>query len=86
MEILLSVIIGMLAGYLGSIIFKGKGKKKKGGILTLLVYLIIGIIGGFIGGSLFGWLGIGGGSLLWQLLSATAGAVILLWLVSLIRK
>ena len=83
MGILLSVIIGCLAGYLGSIIFRGKKKKK--GIAGLLIYLIIGIIGGYIGGSLFGWLGIGGGSLLWQLLSATAGSIILLWIISLIR-
>jgi uncharacterized membrane protein YeaQ/YmgE (transglycosylase-associated protein family) len=68
---------------LGSIIFGSKGKKK--GFVGLLIYLIIGIIGGFIGGFLFDWLGIGGGSLLWQLLSATAGAIILLWIISLIR-
>ena len=85
MGILLSVIIGCLAGYLGSLIFGGKGKKKKG-FAGLLIYLVIGIIGGFIGGSLFGWLGIGGGSLLWQLVSATTGAIILLWIISLIRR
>ncbi|MCL2501944.1 MAG: GlsB/YeaQ/YmgE family stress response membrane protein [Bacteroidales bacterium] len=83
MGVLLSVIIGCLAGYLGSIIFGRNGKKK--GFSGLLIYLIIGIIGGFIGGSLFGWLGIGGGSLLWQLVSATVGALILLWIISLIR-
>jgi len=84
MGILLSVIVGMLAGYLGSIIFKGKGKK--GDAISLLIYLIIGIVGGFIGGSLFGWLGIGGGSILWQLISATTGAIVLLWIISLIKR
>ena len=78
MGLLLSVIIGCLAGYLGSIIFGGKKR-------SLLLYLIIGIIGGFIGGFLFDWLGIGGGGLLWQLISATAGAIVLLFIISLIR-
>ena len=78
MGILLSILIGLLAGYLGSIIFQGKGK-------GLLLNLIIGIVGGFIGGFLFSWIGIGGSSLLWQLVSATVGAIVLLWIVSLIR-
>lgn len=78
MGLLLSVLIGLLAGYLGSMIFKGKGK-------GFLLNLIVGVVGGFIGGALFGWLGIGGGGLIWQLVSATVGAIILLWVVSLIR-
>ena len=78
MGLLLSIVIGCLAGFLGSLIFGGKKK-------SLLLYLIIGIVGGFIGGFLFDWLGIGGGSLLWQLISATAGAIVLLFIISLIR-
>jgi uncharacterized membrane protein YeaQ/YmgE (transglycosylase-associated protein family) len=31
-------------------------------------------------------LGIGGGSMLWQLVSATVGAIVLLWIISLIKK
>ena len=52
----------------------------------LLLNLIIGIVGGFIGGWIFGLLGIGGGSMLWQLVSATVGAIVLLWIISLIKK
>jgi len=86
MGILLSVLIGLLAGYLGSALFKGKGSRRRRGMTAkLLMNLVIGIVGGFIGGSLFGWLGIGGSSLIWQLVSATTGAIILLWVVSLIR-
>ena len=79
MGILLSVLIGLVAGYLGSVILKGSGN-------GILINLIVGIIGGFIGGSLFGWLGIGGGSIVWQLIAATVGAIILLWIVSLVKK
>jgi len=81
MGLLYSLLIGLAAGYLGSRIFGGKRKGKGKG---LLLYLVIGIVGGFLGGWVFGFLGIGGGGLLWQLVSATTGAIILLWIVSLI--
>ena len=79
MGLIWSIIIGALAGFLGSKIFSGAGK-------GLLLNLIIGIVGGFIGGWIFGLLGIGGGSMPWQLVSATVGAIVLLWIISLIKK
>ena len=79
MGLLLSVLIGLVAGYLGSLIFKGSGN-------GMLINLIVGVVGGFIGGSLFDWLGIGGGGIIWQLIAATVGAIILLWVASLVRK
>ena len=79
MGLLLSLLIGAAAGYLGSRFFSGSGK-------GLLLNLIIGIVGGALGNWLFSHLGIGGNTLLWELVSATIGAVILLWLISLINK
>lgn len=79
MGLLFSILIGLAAGYLGSIIFKGSGN-------GILMNLIIGVVGGFIGGFVFSLFGIGSGNILWQLISATVGAIILLWLVSLIKK
>ena len=49
MGLLLSVLIGALAGFLGSKIFSGAGN-------GLLLNLFIGIVGGFLGGWLFGCL------------------------------
>ena len=83
MALLYWLLIGLAAGFLGSIIFKGKRKNKGKG---LLLYLVVGLIGSVLGGWVFGFLGIGSGGLLWQLVSATAGAVLLLWIVSLVRK
>lgn len=79
MGIIISIIMGCLAGYAGSKLFSGSGN-------GLLMNLIIGIIGGVVGDFVFGLLGIGGGSLVWSFISATIGAVILLWIISLIRK
>jgi len=44
------------------------------------------LVGGLLGGWVFSMLGVGGATLLWQLISATVGAVILLWIVSLFKK
>ena len=49
-SILVSIIIGAVAGWLASIIMKTKG--------GLLRNIIIGVLGGFIGSWLFGLLGI----------------------------
>lgn len=45
------LLIGLAAGWIASLIFKGSGS-------GLLVNLIVGLVGGFLGGwlvSLFGW-------------------------------
>jgi uncharacterized membrane protein YeaQ/YmgE (transglycosylase-associated protein family) len=79
--IILTSVIGIVAGYLGSLIFKGKGS-------GLLLNLIIGLVGSFIGGwlmvdvlhiSLFGGLPD-------AIIFSVIGAIILLWIISLIRK
>lgn len=75
MHIVLTVLIGLAAGYLGSLIMKGTGQ-------GLVLNLIIGLVGSVIGASLFRFLGVHGGGLLWQLISATIGAIALIWVVS----
>lgn len=79
LRLLLSVLIGALAGFLGSKLFSGAGN-------GLLLNLFIGIVGGFLGGWLFGFFGIGDSGYLWQLISATVGSIVFLWIISLIKK
>ncbi|MGB5224000.1 MAG: GlsB/YeaQ/YmgE family stress response membrane protein [Arenicellales bacterium] len=71
--------IGALAGFLAGSIMKGQG-------FGLLGNIIIGIIGAVIGGSVFSLLGISAGGMVGSLITAVVGAVILLYLVSLIKK
>jgi uncharacterized membrane protein YeaQ/YmgE (transglycosylase-associated protein family) len=74
------IVIGILAGFLAGKIMRGKG-------FGLLVDLLIGIVGSFIGGWVFGMLGIFPGfGLIGQLIVALVGALILLFLVRLIKK
>ena len=74
MEIVWFLLIGLVAGWLGSLITKSEGK----GIIS---YLIIGVIGALLGGFLFRLLHLVAYGLLGELVIATMGAVILLFVL-----
>jgi uncharacterized membrane protein YeaQ/YmgE (transglycosylase-associated protein family) len=82
-SIIIFVVVGLVAGYLAGIIWKGAG-------FGLIGNLIIGVLGAFLGGWLFGHFGIGGGSfivaLILQIIAALVGALIILWIISLVKK
>ena len=80
MNILLWILLGALAGYLASLIM-GRGQGWLGNI-------IIGVLGAGIGGCAASLLGLGGitGFNLYSLLIAVAGACLLLWIYSLIKR
>jgi uncharacterized membrane protein YeaQ/YmgE (transglycosylase-associated protein family) len=77
MNFLWFLIIGALAGWLAGLVMKGRG-------FGLLGDLLVGILGAILGGWLFG--AYFGGGLVGALLVAFLGAVILLFLVSLIKR
>jgi uncharacterized membrane protein YeaQ/YmgE (transglycosylase-associated protein family) len=66
------IIIGLIAGALGKLIMPGDDP---GGII---VTIILGIAGALVGGFLAGLIGIGGGGIIWSIIIATIGAIILL--------
>jgi uncharacterized membrane protein YeaQ/YmgE (transglycosylase-associated protein family) len=73
------IVIGILAGFLAGKIMRGRG-------FGLIVDLLLGIAGSFIGGWVFGRLGIASGGLVGQLLMSLVGALLLLFLVRLIKR
>ncbi|MBK8515430.1 MAG: GlsB/YeaQ/YmgE family stress response membrane protein [Saprospiraceae bacterium] len=76
--ILITLILGAIAGWLGSQIYKGSG-------LGLLGNIVVGILGGFIGYWGLGKLGISLGSgYLGYILTAASGAIVLLLIINLI--
>lgn len=79
MGIIWFLIIGLCAGWLA-------GKIMRGGGFGLGGNLAVGVIGALVGGFLFGVLGIHTYSLIGSLVTATVGAVVLLWLLSLLRR
>jgi uncharacterized membrane protein YeaQ/YmgE (transglycosylase-associated protein family) len=68
------ILIGIVAGWLAGKIMRGRG-------FGLLLDLVIGIIGSLIGGFVFGLLGLHAYSFIGSIVIATAGAVLLLYLV-----
>jgi uncharacterized membrane protein YeaQ/YmgE (transglycosylase-associated protein family) len=81
MEIIYFLIIGAIAGWLAGLIMRGGG-------FGLLGNIVVGIIGAVIGGHLLGWLNIeiGLGRPWGALLTALIGAVVLLFIVGLIKR
>jgi uncharacterized membrane protein YeaQ/YmgE (transglycosylase-associated protein family) len=78
--LIVSLILGAIAGWLGSQLYKGSG-------LGLLGNIVVGILGGFIGYWGLGKLGISLGSgYLGYILTAAIGAIVLLALLNLIIK
>ncbi len=78
MHLLWFLVIGILAGFLA-------GKLVRGGGFGLIGDLVVGVIGAWIGGHVLGWLGIVAGGLVGRLITAVVGAVILLWIIRLIK-
>lgn len=79
---LIWLVLGAIAGWLAGQIVKGHG-------FGLLGNIIVGIIGAFIGGFLARYTGIGDaatGLNIGSIVTATIGAVVLLFLIGLIKK
>ncbi len=79
MSLLWFLLIGLAAGWLAGQIMKGGG-------FGLVGDLIVGVIGALVGGFLFALLGLQAGGLLGSLVMATVGAVVLIWLLRLVKK
>jgi uncharacterized membrane protein YeaQ/YmgE (transglycosylase-associated protein family) len=80
MGFLYYILIGAAAGWLGGQFMKGTG-------FGLLGNIVVGIVGGILGGFLFGMLGLSSdGSMIGSLVTATVGAIVLLYLARLVKK
>ena len=75
-EVIFWLIVGLIAGFLASLVMRGGGYGIVGDI-------IVGLIGAFIGGWLFSLLGIGAGGLIGSIIVAFIGACILIALLRL---
>lgn len=78
LEIILSLIVGAVCGYLA-----GRFMNSGGG---LLYNIILGILGGFVGGFLFGLIGISFNGIIGSIICGVAGSCILIWLGRYLKK
>ncbi len=80
MEIIVTLIIGAIAGWLGSQVFTGSS-------LGLIGNIVVGILGSFVGSWLLGKLGVTlGGGLVGSIVTGAFGAVVILAVLNLIFK
>ena len=74
------VVVGALSAWIAGRILQGQG-------YGILGNIVIGVIGAALGGVLFGLLGISfGGGIIHAIISAVIGSMVLVLLVSFIRK
>jgi uncharacterized membrane protein YeaQ/YmgE (transglycosylase-associated protein family) len=79
MSILMFLLIGAVAGWAAGQIMQGGGFGVVGNI-------VVGIVGAVLGGLMLDVLGFHAGGFLARLITAVLGAVVLLYLVKLLRK
>ncbi|MCC7503352.1 MAG: GlsB/YeaQ/YmgE family stress response membrane protein [Flavobacteriales bacterium] len=79
MDLIWSILIGALAGWLAGQVMKGEG-------YGALKNILLGMVGGVVGGLVFGFLGITPTNLIGRLLMAVVGAVVLIALARALRK
>jgi len=78
MNILIFLAIGAVAGWLAGTIMKGGGS-------GLLMNIVIGVVGAVLGGVLFGLLGIKAAGLIGEIVTATVGAVLLIFIIGKVK-
>jgi uncharacterized membrane protein YeaQ/YmgE (transglycosylase-associated protein family) len=81
MSFLTWIVVGLIAGVLASLVMGGTG-------YGLIGDIIIGIVGAFVGGWLFSKMGVSSpfGGLAGVIFTAFIGAVVLLFLLRLLRR
>ena len=79
MDLIIFLVIGALAGWLAGVIMKGGG-------FSVIGNIVVGVVGSFLGGWLLPKLGLSIGGDFGGFITAVIGAVILLFIVRLIKK
>jgi uncharacterized membrane protein YeaQ/YmgE (transglycosylase-associated protein family) len=78
--LIILLVVGAIAGWLAGVIMKGYG-------FGLIGNIVVGIVGAVIGGWLLPRLGIFiGGNIIGAIINATIGAVILLFVIGLVKR
>lgn len=75
---LYGIFIGLIAGYIASLLQKGRGS-------GCLLNIVIGVIGGFLGGWLFSIFNISANGWIGEIVVSTVGACLFLWILKLLR-
>lgn len=78
--LIITLLIGAVAGWLAGTLMKGRG-------FGVLGNIVVGILGAFVGGFVFDALGISiAAGIVGSIFTATIGAVVLLFVIGLLKK
>jgi len=79
LSLILFLVIGLVAGWLASRLMRGGG-------FGLIGDMVVGVIGAVLGGWIFGLLHIAIGGILGSLITALVGAIVLLYVLRLLKR
>ncbi|MCB1776044.1 MAG: GlsB/YeaQ/YmgE family stress response membrane protein [Candidatus Competibacteraceae bacterium] len=79
MDLIGFLLIGLVAGWIATNLMRGSGMGLGGN-------LVVGVVGAFIGGFLFRLIGFAAVGLIGHLITATVGAMTLLYVVQILKK
>jgi len=78
--LIVTAVVGVVAGALARFLIPGKQS------MNIIFTMLLGIAGAYVGGYIKGATSIGGEGLLWVVIMATAGAIVVLLVVMFIQK
>lgn len=77
-NVIVSLIVGGVCGWLASMIMKTGG--------SLLYNVILGIIGGVVGGVIFSLIGLAVNGIIGSIICGVVGSCLVIWIVKMIQK
>ncbi len=78
-SLIILLLVGLIAGWLAGQLIRGRG-------FGVILNIVVGIIGAYLGGIIFRAVGVGGNGTLWMIVSATVGAMVLVFFINAIRR
>jgi uncharacterized membrane protein YeaQ/YmgE (transglycosylase-associated protein family) len=78
-ELVYSIVIGGIAGWLAGKVMKGEG-------FGVLVNIVLGIVGGLVGGIIFSALGLYADNIIGRIVVSFVGALVIVWLARQIKS
>lgn len=78
-SLVILLLVGLVAGWLAGQLVRGRG-------FGIVVNIVIGVIGAFLGGFIFRLAGLSTVTLLGQIIAATVGAAVLVFLLNAVRR
>lgn len=78
-SLVILLLVGLIAGWLAGQLTRGRG-------FGVVLNIVVGVIGAYLGGIIFRAAGVAGHGTLWMIISATIGAMVLVFFINAVRR